>query len=61
MSFYRVPRFVFDPVGKTGICDDATILLPADFTGGLEEQINNYKPKDIIKNNSKDNIQNSEW
>ena len=61
MSFYQVPRFVFDPVGKTGICSDATILLPADFTGGLEEQINNYKPKQVIRNKSKDNIQDSDW
>lgn len=61
MSFYQVPKFIFDPIGKTGICENSTILLPSDFTGGLAEQIKSYKPDGIIQNKKFDNIQDYEW
>lgn len=60
MSFYQVPKFIFNPVAKSKLCS-GTILLPADFEGQLYEQVKNGGFTDIILNNDEHNIQNVEW
>jgi hypothetical protein len=60
MSFYQVPKFIFNPVAKSKLCS-GTILLPADFEGQLYEQVKDGNSSDIILNNDEHNIQSVEW
>lgn len=60
MSFYQVPKFVFDPIGRSGVCH-GNILLPADFTGGLKKQVEKYGYDGVTSNENPDNLEDPEW
>lgn len=60
MSFYQVPKFIFNPVAQSKLCS-GTILLPSDFSGQLEKQINDSGLTETIINKNERNILDSEW
>lgn len=60
MTFYQVPQFIFNPIAKRQLCS-GTILLPTDFDGGLEAELNRNGLSDIRSNNLEDAVQDPEW
>lgn len=59
-SFYRVPRYIFDPIGNCNLIDGA-VLLPCDFEGQLEKQVRKAGITDVISNDCEENIVDLGW
>lgn len=60
MSFYQVPKFVFSPIAKSS-WGNGTILLPTDFDGQLEKQVQGDEITEIIRNEDEQNLHDPEW
>lgn len=59
-SFYRVPRYIFDPIRNSGIVD-GVVLLPFDPEGSLGNQVKKANVKEIITNDCEENIVDLAW
>lgn len=59
-NFYRVPRYIFDPIRKSGLISGA-ILLPYDPEHALKKQIGNTISSDIIVNTCEENLVDLDW
>jgi len=59
-SFYTVPRYIFDPIGNSGLID-GVVLLPCDFNGELEKQVRRKGLNDIISNDNEENLIDLDW
>jgi hypothetical protein len=60
MSFYHVPKFIFNPIAAEGICQ-GRILLPTDFDGQLAEQLKGHGIESLVTVDNKEAIQDPEW
>jgi len=59
-NFYRVPRYIFDPIRNAGLVEGA-VLLPFDPEGALEKQVRKAQVTDIISNDSQENLVDLDW
>jgi hypothetical protein len=59
-NFYRVPRYIFDPIRNAGLVEGA-VLLPFDPEGALEKQVRKAKVTDVISNDCQENLVDLDW
>jgi hypothetical protein len=59
-NFYRVPRYIFDPIRNAGLVEGA-VLLPFDPEGALEKQVRKAQVTDIISNDIQENLVDLDW
>lgn len=59
-NFYRVPRYIFDPIRNAGLVD-GVILLPFDPEGALEKQVRKADVDDVIRNDCEENLVDLDW
>jgi hypothetical protein len=59
-SFYRVPKYIFDPIGKTGLVK-GKVLLPSDYDGELAAQVRKFNVDDVTINRNPDNVLDLDW
>lgn len=59
-GFYHVPRYIFDPIGNSGLVD-GVVLLPCDFSGQLEKQVHKAGITEITANDSEENLLDLGW
>lgn len=59
-GFYRVPRYIYDPIRKSNLIE-GRVLLPFDPTGELAEQVKADCVSDIQIGRSEEDIVNLEW
>jgi hypothetical protein len=60
MSFYQVPNFIFNPIAQRQLCT-GSVLLPTDFSGELEAQLNQSGLTETHSNNLEASVQDPEW
>ena len=59
-SFYKVPKYIFDPIGKAGLIK-GKVLLPSDYDGELGAQVRAFGVDDTVINRSENNVLNLDW
>lgn len=57
-SFYQVPKLIFDPVAES---ISGSVLLPADFSGGLRKQLEGHGINEIVSNSDEENLLDLGW
>lgn len=59
-GFYRVPRYIFDPIRKTNLVE-GRVLLPFDPTGELKKQVEAAGITDLLVGTSEEDLVSLEW
>jgi len=59
-NFYRVPRYIFDPIRNAGLVE-GVVLLPYDPEGALERQVKKANVTDIQTNDCEENLVDLDW
>jgi len=59
-NFYRVPRYIFDPIRNGGLVS-GSVLLPFDPDGDLEKQVRKAQVTDVIRNDCQENLMDLDW
>ena len=60
MGFYQVPKFIFNPIRDSGICE-GSILLPTDFDRQLAQQVRQAGLTDLTCNFDRNSLSEPEW
>ena len=48
MSFYQIPKYIFNPIADRKICS-GKLLLPLDYEGQLQKQLDELGFKETYK------------